>query len=85
MRFRLLLPPFNQSNRGINFGGQMIWVLFITLVTINAYDVSHHQEMYFNEDSCHTAANVIRQHAKELKRIKLVATCFEIEESDQDE
>ena len=43
----------------------MIWVLFITFVTINAYNVSE-------------------QHAKKLKRIEVVATCFEIDEGDQE-
>tara|TARA_R110000787_G_scaffold271373_3_gene378565 strand:- start:238 stop:426 length:189 start_codon:yes stop_codon:yes gene_type:complete len=62
----------------------MIWVLFITFVTINAYNVSHHQEMYFNEASCRKATEVIEQHAKKLKRIEVVATCFEIDEGDQE-
>ena len=60
----------------------MIWVLFITFVTINAYNVSHHQEMYFNEASCRKATEVVKQHAKKLRRVEAVTTCLEIDESD---
>jgi len=60
----------------------MIWYLFITLLTINAYDVTHQRDVYFTQTSCEMAADVVRQHAKKLKRIDVAATCLAIDESD---
>jgi|TARA_R110000765_G_scaffold7072_2_gene23091 hypothetical protein len=60
----------------------MLWVLLITLMTINGNNVTHIQEPYFNKTSCEMASVVVKQHAKKLRRVEAVTTCLEIDESD---